>query len=211
MSTPLARLEPSLEREAGKIPVSAPQHSDSFEMVPLAAAGDPHAQRLLIERLSRRITSIALAILGNAADADDAAQAIFIEVLESLRNYREGNLVAWADRIAVRTAARHAHQRRVRGARDAQIDPEQIAWEPRLSEERRIPRPIVEYLAEIPETRRVALVLRHVMGYSVEEIAELTEVSPNTVKDRLLRAREQLRKNVRRELTLLPFRREGES
>jgi RNA polymerase sigma-70 factor (ECF subfamily) len=71
-------------------------------------------------------------------------------------------------------------------------------------EERGTPRPLVEYLAELPETRRVALVLRHVMGYSIEEIAELTEVSPNTVKDRLLRAREQVRKTLRRELSLLP-------
>jgi DNA-directed RNA polymerase specialized sigma24 family protein len=56
----------------------------------------------------------------------------------------------------------------------------------------------------------VALVLRHVLGYSVEEIAELTEVSPNTVKDRLVQAREQVRKTLRRELGLLPFGRKEE-
>jgi RNA polymerase sigma-70 factor, ECF subfamily len=190
--------------------VSASHHRDPSELVPLAAAGDPHARGLLVERLSRRIGSIALAILGNAADADDAAQAIFVEVLESLHNYREGNLLAWADRIAVRTAARHARQRRVRGAQNAAIDLEELPSDRELSEDRRIPRPIVEYLAELPETRRVALVLRHVMGYSIDEIAELTEVSPNTVKDRLLHAREQLRKSVRRELNLVPMRRARE-
>jgi RNA polymerase sigma-70 factor (ECF subfamily) len=71
--------------------------------------------------------------------------------------------------------------------------------------EHRVPRAIIEYLGELPETRRVALVLRHVMGYSVEEIAELTEVSPNTVKDRLHHAREHVRKTLRRELGLLPL------
>jgi RNA polymerase sigma-70 factor (ECF subfamily) len=43
------------------------------------------------------------------------------------------------------------------------------------------------------------LVLRHMLDYSIDDIAELTEVSPNTVKDRLLHAREQLRRLVRRD------------
>ena len=178
--------------------------SDPGELVSLAAAGDPAAQRLLVERLSRRVRSIALAVLGNAADAEDASQAIFMEVLQSLGSYQGGKLSAWADRISVRTAARHARQRRVRGARDAGIDPEEVAGELGSVSEGSVPRPIVEYLGELAETRRVALVLRHVMGYTVDEIAELTEVSPNTVKDRLLRAREQLRRTLRRELSTLP-------
>jgi RNA polymerase sigma factor (sigma-70 family) len=190
-------------RIGGK-PVSAPQHSDPSDLVPRAAAGDPHAQRLLVERLSRRVRNIALAILGNVEDAEDAAQAILMEVLESLQRYQAGNLLAWADRIAVRTAARHARQRRVRGARwDARVDLDEIGGHLGQAMEPSLPRPIIEYLAELPETRRVALVLRHVMGYSIEEIAELTEVSVNTVKDRLLRAREQVRRTIRRELTLV--------
>ena len=184
--------------------MSAPQYSDPSDLVPRAVAGDPHAQRLLVERLSRRVRNIALAILGNVEDAEDAAQAILMEVLESLQRYEAGNLLAWADRIAVRTAARHARQRRVRGARwDAHVDLDEIGGQLGQSTEPSLPRPIIEYLAELPETRRVALVLRHVMGYSIEEIAELTEVSVNTVKDRLLRAREQVRRTIRRELTLV--------
>jgi RNA polymerase sigma-70 factor, ECF subfamily len=178
--------------------------SDPGELVSLAVAGDPAAQRLLVERLSRRVRSIALAVLGNTADAEDATQAIFMEVLQSLGSYQGGKLSAWADRISVRTAARHARQRRVRGARDAGIDPEELVSELGSVTESSVPRPIVEYLGELAETRRVALVLRHVMGYTVDEIAELTEVSPNTVKDRLLRAREQLRRTLRRELSTVP-------
>jgi RNA polymerase sigma-70 factor (ECF subfamily) len=195
--------------EKSDLAVSAPQPSDPSDLVPLAVAGDPRAQRLLVERLSRRIRTISLAVLGNAADAEDAAQLIYMEVLESLKTYEPGNLFAWVDRIAVRTAARQARQRRVRGARDHEIDPEEIACDRGDVVERSTPRPLVEYLAELPETRRVALVLRHVMDYSVDEIAELTEVSPNTVKDRLLRAREQVRKTLRRELSLLPGKARG--
>lgn len=143
---------------------------------------------------------IALSILGNVADAEDASQAIFIELLQSLGTFKGEKLVPWADSIAVRTAVRHARQHRVRGARDGGIDPEALESESRPPPSHDTPRPLVEYLAELPETRRVALVLRHVMGYSIEEIAALTGVSPNTVKDRLTTAREQLRRTLRREL-----------
>ena len=60
-------------------------------------------------------------------------------------------------------------------------------------------RPLIEYLSELSETRRIAIVLRHIMGYSVQEVAELTEVSINTVKDRLFHARAQLRASIRRD------------
>lgn len=187
--------------------MNAPQRStDVSELVSQALAGSSSARRRIVEQLSRRVRGIALSILGNSDDAADATQSIFLELFQSLAGFRGDNLVPWADSIAVRTAVRHARSRRVRSARDASVDPEELVGaEPAAPADHRVPRAIIEYLGELPETRRVALVLRHVMGYSVEEIAELTEVSPNTVKDRLHQAREQVRKTLRRELGLLPL------
>jgi RNA polymerase sigma-70 factor (ECF subfamily) len=59
-----------------------------------------------------------------------------------------------------------------------------------------------EYLNELPDKQRTALVLRHVMGHSVGEIAELTGTSPNTVKDRLLRGAREMRRLIRRDLAI---------
>jgi RNA polymerase sigma-70 factor, ECF subfamily len=186
--------------------MNVPQRSTKVsELVSRALAGDAHARNQIVAQLSRRVRGIALSILGNVTDAEDATQTIFLELFQSLPNFRGENLVPWTDSIAVRTAVRHARSRRVRSARDASVDPEELTAEVAPPIEHGVPRAIVEYLAELPETRRVALVLRHVMGYSVEEIAELTDVSPNTVKDRLLQAREQVRKTLRRELGLLPL------
>lgn len=101
----------------------------------------------------------------------------------------------------MRTTLRLARQRRVRGLRVDAIEPDSLVAEPTgASLGEAIPRPVTEYLAELPETRRTALVLRHVLGYSIDEIAALTGASINTVKDRLLAAREQMRKHVRRDL-----------
>ena len=156
--------------------------------------------------LRRRVRTISIAILGHPQDAEDAAQCILLEILKSAPTYRGDSLYAWTDRIAVRTAARHARQRRVRAARvdaEASVEGEAGRVDSPLPEHS-IPRPILDYLSELPEARRTALVMRHVLEYSVNEIAELTETSPNTVKDRLLQARRQVRKRIRHELACLP-------
>src|SRR5688500_2388072 len=147
------------------------------ELVERALGGDDQARRQIVEQLSRRLRAIALSILGNGADADDATQHVFLELFQSLTSFRGENLAPWADSIAVRTAVRHARSRRVRSARNASVDPEELSTEVTSPAGHGVPRALVEYLAELPEARRVALVLRHVLGYSVEEIAELTEVS----------------------------------
>ena len=176
------------------------------QLVSLAGAGDPVAQEHLIALLRRRVRTISIAILGHVEDAEDAVQCTLLEILKSAPTYRGDSLYAWTDRIAVRTAARHARQRRVRAARvDAEASVEGVAArQPALHREHSIPRPVLEYLAELPEARRTALVMRHVLEYSVDEIAELTETSPNTVKDRLLQARRQVRKRIRHELACRP-------
>jgi len=175
-------------------------------LLSLVSEGDTAAQDSLIVLVRRRVHMIALAIMRHGADAEDATQCALIEILGSAHTFRGGSLYAWADRIAVRTAARHARRRRVRAARiDVSADPERpgAASAPPPPEEG-ISRPILEYLFELPEARRTVLVLRHVMGYSIQEIAELTATSPNTVKDRLLQARRQVRRNIRRDLACLP-------
>jgi len=177
---------------------------EAFELVSLAAAGDKRAQRDLVERLRRRVQSISLSIMGNVSDAEDTTQTVLMEILKSASSFRGESLFGWADRIAARTAIRQARQRRVRAMHfEARPDFDDIAavGEP-LDSHEGLPRRILDYLALLPDTRRVPLVLRHVLDYSIEEIAELTEVSPNTVKDRLLHGRSQIRRLVRRDLTV---------
>jgi RNA polymerase sigma-70 factor (ECF subfamily) len=182
---------------------------DAIALAGQAAAGDPRAQRQLVEHLHRRVQSIALSIMGNALDAEDCAQTILMEILESLSSFRGESLSAWSDRIAVRTAIRHARQKRIRGVRfqtTDDLDELPLAMDTTDPYDPELPREIREYLVALPEARRVVLVLRHMMDYSIEEIAELTGVSPNTVKDRLLHARQQLRRAIRRDQMLAQTR-----
>ena len=91
--------------------------SDKYDVLALAgqaAAGDPRAQRQLVDQLHRRVQSVALSIMGNALDAEDCSQVILMEILKSLASFRGDNLFAWSDRIAVRTRIRHGSARSCR-------------------------------------------------------------------------------------------------
>jgi RNA polymerase sigma-70 factor, ECF subfamily len=158
----------------------------------------------LARRLRKRVLRIASALLRHAADAEDAAQVALMEIVKAAPSFRgESSLEAWADRIAVRTSMRFARKRRlVTVKNDSSVEPDELHAPAAADWGDELPRSIHAYLDELPEARRTVLVLRHAMGYSVDEIAELTGVSVNTVKDRLLQSREQVRRMVRRELAV---------
>lgn len=180
------------------------ENNEAVALAAQAAAGDSHAQRRLVERLHRRVQSIALSILGNALDAEDATQVILMEILKCIGSFRGESLTGWSDRITARTAIRYARQRRIHGLRfEATEDLDNLAWSRDAAfADADHARDLRGYLAQLPEARREVLVLRHMLDYSIDEIAELTDVSPNTVKDRLLHAREQMRRLIRRDRML---------
>lgn len=180
----------------------APDLEGDRRLMELVAANDKEAQKAFARRFLPRVQRATRALLRAPADADDATQHCLIELLRSARGFRgDGSLEAWIDRITVRTALRLARERaRAHGRIDADAEPDALVGapeEPFPGEE--LPRDLHEYLAGLSDVRREALVLRHVLGYSIAEVAELTGVSPNTVKDRLLAAREELRRLIRRD------------
>jgi RNA polymerase sigma-70 factor (ECF subfamily) len=169
-------------------------YGGDLELMALVAAGDACAQRTLVERLMRRTQRLALVLLRQRADASDASQTSLLEILRSAHTYRgDSPLERWADRIVVRTSLRLAGKRR----RVVDGDSEALAIVAATPDES--PLVVEAYLRGLPGPQRVAVILRHVYDCSVDEIADLTGVSPNTVKDRLLRGRETIRRSIRRE------------
>jgi RNA polymerase sigma-70 factor (ECF subfamily) len=148
---------------------------------------------------------VAHRLLANGADADDAAQMALMEILRSAATYREeSSIERWADRIAVRTSLRYAREQRRRGwfmGSSADAD-EFRAHDENDGAHEETPRRLDEYLAQLPAQRREVLVMKHALGYTTEEIAELTDKPVGTVKDRLVAARKQIRRLIVRELKL---------
>jgi RNA polymerase sigma-70 factor (ECF subfamily) len=172
-----------------------PSQTEDSLLAAQAAQADPSAQRALVRRLIGRVQRLSRALLRNSADASDASQASMVQILKSAGTYRgESTLESWADRIVFRTAMRSRTAERRR--RDVGLVDESAAFVKAASDPAVLVR---QYLERLSEPQRTALLLHHGFGYSVEEIAKLIEVSPNTVKDRLLRARATIRRLMRRE------------
>ena len=174
-----------------------------YELAQSVAAGDPDAQRQLVERLLDRIRTSMHYITPAAADADDMTQLALMEIIRSTRHFRgESSLEQWADRSAVRTAMRYLNkQRRRRVVERSAYEPETVDGAQGLEElsMRRIGQRISLLLSAVPVKRRVVLVLRLVHGFGIDEIAEVLEISRNTVRDRLQVGRRELRKKLRRD------------
>ena len=165
------------------------------------AARDGRAQAALVERLARRVRRVALLLCRSAADADDAAQAALMEILGSAATFRVAtSLERWADRITTRTALRMVRRERTKqGLLGRWLVPGVLPWGGAASAGPSEPLGLSDILSHLAPERREALVLRHALGYSVDEIAEVTGSPAGTVKDRLVAARKQIRRLLDRD------------
>lgn len=167
-----------------------------------AGAGDVRAQRWLIEAVIGDVRGVARALIHEAHEADDAAQFALLQVLHAASSYRgDASLRHWARCVATRAVLKHRARQRRHLAWEGEADLLEAieAGAPdRLDEQ--LPRSLRDYLAELPSEQAEALVLHHALGYSLVEIAEITELSANTIKSRIRLAVRELRRRIRQDL-----------
>ncbi len=137
----------------------------------------------LVAENENRLYRAALAILGSHQEAEDAVQDAFVKYLEKSPHDLE-NPAAWLMRVLV-----NGCKSRLRLAwRQVTELPEDLpAPSPEEREE-------LEELWSLPAEERAAIHLFYYEGYSTREIAAMTDVAEGTVRSRLSRARERLRK-----------------
>jgi RNA polymerase sigma-70 factor (ECF subfamily) len=173
-------------------------------------AGIDGAYQELIDRYEQPIFNMVYRLLGNQTDACDVVQEVFLKVFRSVHSFREqSSLRTWIYRIAVNEAHNHRrwfarHCRREvpiekdRPDCDYSIelaqDPGRSPYDQALDSETRA---IVEKaLTKINPLFRTAVVLRDIQNMSYEEIADILQISLGTVKSRILRGREALRREL---------------
>jgi len=188
---------------------ATPSWEDDLRLMTLVASGNVEAMNAVARRLTGRVRRLSHVIVRNGALADDAAQVALVEILQSARTYGgRSSLERWADRITARVTLRHAKDERRRASIVDSLDdaesaePASADFDPADEARSETPRSLEEYLNELPDVQRQAIVMKHSLGYTVEEIAEETRVPVGTVKDRLVTARRNLRKLISRDLTI---------
>jgi RNA polymerase sigma-70 factor (ECF subfamily) len=183
------------------MPLPAEPPATDILLMNAVAAADPRAQTRLVQRLAARVRHLTRLLCRPGIDADDAAQTALLEILASARTFHSAtNLEGWADRITARVVGHMRRRERLHARLFARwLAPGTLPWGTPGTTAPRDDGALDAMLLSLSDARRVAFVLRHVVGCSVEEIAELTGAPPGTVKDRLVAARRELRGWAERE------------
>src|SRR6266436_1366331 len=186
------------------------EDADDVRLMQLIGRGDTVALEQLIEKHKTLVAGTVARMLGSNSDVEDIAQQVFIRVWKNARRYvPRAKFTTWLLKITrnlvfneLRRAKRHAH---------VPLQPEPGAEEFPLKDEKN-PAPdaslletelqqvIEDAIMQLPESQRMALVLRRYEQLRYEEIAEVLDLSVPAVKSVLFRARTELRSRLNRYL-----------
>lgn len=160
-----------------------------------ARAGDLDAFAELVARFQDMAVGCALAQLGDAGLAEDAAQDAFLLAQERLAQLREpAAFPAWLRRVVVSCCERI---RRADGKRPARHASEGTGSDPAEVVERRATAEAVRAAIEsLPAHERIVVALFYLGGYSQQEVARFLEVPVSTVKKRSFDARKRLKREL---------------
>ena len=169
----------------------------------LVAEGNTSAFEKLIERHQALVAGTVARMLGSNSDVEDIAQQVFIRVWKSARRYiPRAKFTTWLLKITrnlvfneLRRSKRHAHisLQSEPGAEEVLLKDEKNPAPDASLLETELQRAIEEAIIQLPESQRMALVLRRYEQLSYEQIAEVLDLSVPAVKSVLFRARTELR------------------
>ncbi len=176
-------------------------------------AGSEEAYAWLIAQYHQPIYNLVYRVLNDPADAADTTQEVFLKVFRGMKRFHgESSLKTWMYRIAIHEASNRRrwwfrHKSRETtiesepteagssfGLKDTLVDEAPSPFDDLVQEEVRAR--VGRELRNVPEPYRTTVVLRDIEDLSYEEIAEVLQVSLGTVKSRLMRGRQALKKRL---------------
>ena len=180
-------------------------------------AGSEEAFEWLIAHYNQPVYSLIYRILDDPSDAADTTQEVFIKVFRGIKNFNaDSSLKTWIYRIAVHEASNHrrwwfrhkvqetsiepavGEERSSLGMQDTLVDDGKSPLQNVYDEELRAR--VETELRALAEPYRTTVILRDIEELSYEQIADVMQTSLGTVKSRLVRGREALRKRLERHL-----------
>jgi RNA polymerase sigma-70 factor (ECF subfamily) len=178
-------------------------------------AGSEEAYAWLVGEFHQPVYSVVYRILTDPADAADTTQEVFLKVFRGMKHFHgESSLKTWIYRIAIHEASNRRRWWFRHKAKETSMEPGENSLEgpfaqdtnPALVDHHKSPFEMVadhevharveEELRQVAEPYRTAVVLRDIEELSYEEIAEITQVTLGTVKSRITRGRDALRKRL---------------
>ena len=160
--------------------------------------GSHEAFATLFLRHYSAVHAILYRLLGNAEEAEDVAQEVFLKLYQHpLVGTREHNLRAWLYRVATNLgynalrAGRRRQERQERSEREPQAE---VADPVALTLAREERETVREVLGRLSQPQQACLILRY-QGLSYAEVAEVLQVSPSSVGTLLARAEAEFKRH----------------
>ncbi len=170
--------------------------------------GSEEAFEALIHLYQAPVYNIAFRVLGDPAEASDAVQETFMKIYKGIKTFRgECGLRTWIYKIAISSSLnRQRWWKRWRHHAPISLDEPFSCGEFELADPRPDPesslakmeteRAVQRALNMLDVDYRIVIVLRDIEGFSYDEITDILKISPGTVKSRLWRARQALKKEL---------------
>lgn len=184
--------------------------AEDVRLMQLVSAGDMVAFEQLVERHQTLVAGTVGRMLGSNADVEDVAQQVFVRVWKSAKRYEpRAKFTTWLLKITrnlvfneMRRRKRHALiplQSEAEGE-EMQLKDEHGQTPDASLLEGELQGAIESAIGELPESQRMAVVLRRYEELSYEEIADVLDQSVPAVKSLLFRARTELRERLKKYL-----------
>jgi len=176
------------------------------ELIARAKAGDDEAFAQLMRDNEKRIYNLTLRMTENPEDAMDLAQEAFLNAWRGLKFFKgDSAFSTWVYRLASNACIDHLRRKKRRQdidlpmpadeEDDSQPDIPDERFQPEQELERQeLRRAVANGLEQLSDEHRQVLVMREINGLSYQEIADVLDLEAGTVKSRIARARNSLRK-----------------
>lgn len=183
--------------------------NDEKKLINRCKKGDNNAQKVIFEKFSPVMYAICLRYLKDKAVADDIMQEGFYIVFTKIKQFKgTGSFEGWIKRIMINLSLKHLKKRSknhfyevteieqytdlqsIRSNEETKInfdDEKSVVTNTEFTQDE-----IFDAISQLPEGFRTVFNLYAIEGYKHKEIAEILEISINTSKTQLLRARKQL-------------------
>ena len=195
----------------GNLASAIAARAEEASVVAELKAGSEDAYAWLIAQYHQSIYSLVYRVLNDPSDAADVTQEVFLKVFRGMRQFNgQASLKTWIYRIALHEASNQRRWWFRHKSRERSLEPQEPqegrGLEEVLVDEAESPFDCVSHeevrarvemeLKQVPEPYRTTVVLRDIEEFSYEEIAEILQVSLGTVKSRLMRGRDALKKRL---------------
>lgn len=207
----VAEFEEKSENEAPQVSAKDAAKAAFLKTLQRAKEGDRKAFEEIYQLYHRRIYNAVYGMLGDADDAQDVTQDVFIRLHDALPTLRADEAFStYLYRIALNLCRDRARRKKrvrfqsmdtPRSGDDGDMEPMEFPDAGKLPEEQltgdELQRRVREAVETLSDDHKAVIIMHHFQGMEVNDIANILDVPSGTVKSRLARGREQLHRKLR--------------